>query len=455
MLKSLFWALGILLLIIFFLYIWWLNPLLVSLRIPLFGVFHEIPLIVLLFLSLLAGMVLTSSIVLIKEVGATFSHWNKKREQKRRKKLAQLYEKGIQLFKQEKPQEAISCLKEVIALNPQHLNACLGLGDIYFSLGQLEPAIEYHSSGYRLAPNDITVLAKLQQDHEKKGDLPAAIHLLKQMLENKRDPLNIYTKIRDLQLKLSRWKEAYATQQKICTLVKSSSAKELQQQYLAGIRCEQAKQLAAEEKYPEALKIYKEVINDKKNFIPSYLGLAQLLQKLNKDDEAIKLLLKGYKVTSSVIILQELERFYLERELPEKIIQLYKTALDKIPEQQELHLLLGRLYLRLEMVAEAKEELISLKQRGIVSFWLQLLVAELYEKSDKLEAACREYRQLLQSLSGLNNNYRCSNCYHSLSQWEGRCPNCGQWNTISLNFLQEKTSVPPSPPLLLPPRPRF
>ena len=33
--------------------------------------------------------------------------------------------------------------------------------------------------------------------------------------------------------------------------------------------------------------------------------------------------------------------------------------------------------------------------------------------------------------------YRCASCGESAMEWSGRCPACGDWNTVEVNFREE------------------
>jgi len=123
---------------------------------------------------------------------------------------------------------------------------------------------------------------------------------------------------------------------------------------------------------------------------------------------------------------------FLKESAPDKILERYQKEIIAHPTDTNLRLLLSRLYLRLEMVDNAIEELERLQTEGVDSFYSQVLLGEAYLRRKQDSRAA----DLFQRALGLDREFAppfvCSGCGHNAAAWGPRCTSCKQWNTLSM-----------------------
>ena len=54
-----------------------------------------------------------------------------------------------------------------------------------------------------------------------------------------------------------------------------------------------------------------------------------------------------------------------------------------------------------------------------------------------MREASVEYRKVIKEMELVQLEYQCRECDASLVDWYDRCPECGDWNTVEVNFREE------------------
>ena len=174
-----------------------------------------------------------------------------------------------------------------------------------------------------------------------------------------------------------------------------------------------------------------------KDFIPGYLGLGEVYLEEHKPKDAAELWEKAYKMTSSNLLLLRLEDLYLKQGEPGKAIEIYKQAVSWKPQDIALKFFLGKLFYRLEMIDEAFDTLSSVDWGDKELPDVHKLLGNIYLRRGSLGLAATEFKKALGFRKQIIIPYVCSNCELRTTEWSGRCPNCGKWNTFEVNL--EKT----------------
>jgi hypothetical protein len=62
------------------------------------------------------------------------------------------------------------------------------------------------------------------------------------------------------------------------------------------------------------------------------------------------------------------------------------------------------------------------------------LLGNIYLRRGSLGLAASEFKKALGFRKQIIIPYLCSNCDLRTTDWSGRCPNCGKWNTFGVNL---------------------
>jgi lipopolysaccharide biosynthesis regulator YciM len=65
---------------------------------------------------------------------------------------------------------------------------------------------------------------------------------------------------------------------------------------------------------------------------------------------------------------------------------------------------------------------------------LHKLLGNLYVRRGRSDMAVYEFKKALTHSDQLIVPYRCGNCEHISTEWSGRCPRCGRWNTFGIDL---------------------
>jgi tetratricopeptide (TPR) repeat protein len=85
-----------------------------------------------------------------------------------------LYDEAIDLYADEKYDEAIEAYEKALALDPKFIDAVHGLAMCYQAKGDLDKAIEVTRKHIEQDPEDILAFTNLSMFYQKKGMIPEA-----------------------------------------------------------------------------------------------------------------------------------------------------------------------------------------------------------------------------------------------------------------------------------------
>ena len=277
----------------------------------------------------------------------------------------------------------------------------------------------------------------LAADYEEAKRYDEALKVYKDILAKDASNLTALIKMRDLYQRLNQWEELYEAQRRLLANPLSSSEQEVEHRKLVGFKYEFGRSLLEAGDMERAKKIFRGVIKLDKDFIPAYLGLGEVYFEEGKSKEAAELWEKAYKMTSSILLLHRLEDLYLRQGEPGKAIEIYSQALGWKPQDIQLKFFLGKLYYRLEMIDEAFDILSSVDWGDKEFPDVHKLLGNIYLRRGSLGLAASEFKKALGFKKQIIIPYVCSSCEFRTTDWSGRCPNCGKWNTFGVNL--EKT----------------
>ncbi len=402
-----------------------------------FGKIYEMPTIALLLLSGAIGAFAMLFVFIIRDTKRFVNTWQYQKKQKREEKVQELYTKALNyLFSYHNIHEAKNAFQQVLAVDPEHLNALLKLGDIATTEEDYQTAREYYQKVRDLYPKNIDVLFAIVRLMEKTDRLTEALKYIDEILEIDDGNLNALYKKREILEKLERWQELVDVQKVILKNEYSEKDKKIARDDLVGYKYEYGRSCLENGELEKAKKAFRTVLRLEKIFIPATLGLAEVFLRENEVEKAIEILETNYEQTSSLIVLLRLEDLLISVGEPYRLIKIYNNNISKSPQKTITKFFLGRLYYRLEMIDDAFETLLTIDTAGVVYPELHQLLGNLYMKRNQIDKAVLEYKKALESHKcAFSISYNCTNCGYASVDWTGRCPNCKKWSTYHLNLL--------------------
>ncbi len=407
-----------------------LNPSFVNIRISPTDSLDLNP-ITLMLLSMAAGALLVTLMVGVRETKHLILNWRTSRLRRREEKVEALHREGMHAFLSKRTAEAIGLFEKTLALDPNHADSLLWLGNLYRSERNYPEAIRLHRKARSIDERNVEVLLALAMDMEGAKRFEEALQVLHDTLKLDPGHLSALMRKRDLYIRLEQWNDALEIQQRLVKANLSEQDQRAETRLLVGMTYEVGRQWL-ERGHPEkARHSFRAAIKRDKSFLPAYIGLGEILIREGKTRNAAEILEKVYVKTGNLIILHRLEELYLEIGEPGEIIRVYQEACQRDPQNPALRFYLGKLYYRLEMIDEAFDLLSTLEgpQDQMADF--HKIMANLYLRKQQMDRAVEELKKALGFKKRVVVPYLCSACRHESSGWSGRCSRCGQWNTYT------------------------
>jgi lipopolysaccharide biosynthesis regulator YciM len=387
-----------------------------------------------LILSMAAGAGIVFLLYLLRDVKRFLRGLRVQREQKKRLKVQDLYAKGLNSMLAKRNPEAIQFFQKVLAIDQNHVDTLLRMGICQLREKNPQEAILLHQKALGLEADNQEVMFSLATDYEEAKQYDDALGMYQNILSKDSSNFTALIKMRDLYQRLSQWENLYETQRKLVANPLTPSEQDVEHRKLVGFKYELGRSLLEAGDLERGKKIFRGVIKLDKDFIPAYLGLGEIYLDEAKVKDAAELWEKAYKMTLSVLLLLRLEDLYLKQGEPGKAIELYTQAVNWKPQDIRLKFFLGKLYYRLEMIDEAFD-ILSTVDWGDKEFPdMHKLLGNIYLRRGSLGLAASEFKKALGFKKQIIIPYVCSNCDLRTTDWSGRCPNCGKWNTFGVNL---------------------
>ena len=398
---------------------------------------YEISKAAFFLISISVGAGLIFIIYFLRDVKRFLSSLRVQREQKKRSRIQELYTKGLNSMLAKRNPEATSFFEKVLAIDPNHVDTLLRMGISQLREKNPQEAILLHQKALSLDNSNQEVLFSLAADYEEAKRYDDALKVYREILAKDSSNLTALIRMRDLHQRLNQWEDLYEAQRRLLANPLSPGEQEVEHRRLVGFKYEFGRSLLEAGDMERAKKIFRGVIKLDKDFIPAYLGLGEVYFEEDKVKEAAELWEKAYKMTSSILLLHRLEDLYLKQGEPGKAIEIYTQALSWKPQDIQLKFFLGKLYYRLEMIDEAFDILSSVDWGDKEFPDVHKLLGNIYLRRGSLGLASSEFKKALGFRKQIIIPYVCSSCDFRTTDWSGRCPNCGKWNSFGVNL--EKT----------------
>ncbi|MEW6542652.1 MAG: tetratricopeptide repeat protein [Nitrospirota bacterium] len=383
----------------------------------------------LVLLSMAVGALFVMLLVGVRETKTMILNWRNSRLRRREERVETLHREAMHAFLSKRTSEAIGLFEKALALDPNHTDSLLWLGNIYHAERNYVEAIRLHRKARSIEERSVEVLLALARDLEGAKRFEEALQTLEEVLRVDPGHLTALMRKRDLYIRLELWSDALGIQQRLLKANLSEQDHRTEASLLAGITYEVGRQQLERGHSDKARHFFRAAIKRDKRFLPAYIGLGEILIREGKTKNAAEILEKVYAKTGNVILLHRLEELYLDMGEPGEIIRVYQEAVQRDPQNPVLKFYLGKLYYRLEMVDEAFDLLSMLEGPQDQMSDYHKIMANLYLRKQQMEYAVDELKKALGFKKRVVVPYLCTHCQRESAEWSGRCRRCGQWNT--------------------------
>jgi len=386
--------------------------------------------------SFILGVAITAFVGLAREAGLIYERWRMRRASRKAEEIEEEYSRGLVAVLEGREDEALRSFGAVIERDSRHFNTLMKLGQVLRGQEKFAEAIEYHRKAQHLKPDSTRPLYALVEDHEAKGDMDRARAVLGKIIAIDKGSIAAWRKLRSLHAKEKNWDKALEAEDRVERLA-TSQPPAADRRWGLGIRYEIAAARLEEGKTRDAIAGFRRLLKESDSFIPAHVGLGEALRRSGHGNEAAQAWHTGFELTGSPIFLTLLEDHHLECEQPLAAIEALKQCISRARRDILPRFYLGKLYFRLEMLDDAHSVLSSLEGRAAYAPTLHYLLGRIHERHENHERAVVQYRKVIKEMDLVQLDYVCRACGEAAVEWIHRCPACGRWNTVEVNFREE------------------
>jgi len=272
-------------------------------------------------------------------------------------------------------------------------------------------------------------LLRRAQEARRLGHDDEAGTLLRLILQSRRDHLGALRGLRDLAVEAGRWREALDAQQRVLGAV-GSTERSPETEWLAAIYYELGRAEVARGNASGGLAHFKSAARADRLFLPAALALGDAYELTGDHREAVRTWERAAETLPALSLLARLERAYRQEGRPSRMIALYRAAIERAPDDLALAVALGRVFLELEMLDEAADQLEKVEVLVPGSPVVHALLGAVFERRGETREAFDEYRRALQLGHAFDWPFRCEACGATAPTWQDRCTQCQRWNTL-------------------------
>lgn len=411
------------------------NRELVTLKIPFGGDVYEMSKVTLILFSTVFGAFVVLVGFFVRDTKRVIDSLQDQKRIKRETRIQESYAKALNAILGHKDEEAREALNDILKDDPEHVDALVRLGDIAMGHDDHAAAMDYYRRAHALNKKNLPALLGLVAVHEQIKNWQGALSHIDEMIDIDSANLTALYKKQAVLERLEKWDDLLSLQKTILKYEVHEKEKQREERKVLGYKYEYARVSLENAELEKAEKAFRTLLKMNASFLPAYLGLAEVMVTRGETEEAINFLEKSYETLNAPILLARLDDLLISVGEPGRLIRYYLSAIAQRPTDRELKFLLGKLYARLEMVDDALQMLASVDSTSVPGGELFRVRGELYLKRNQSQKALEEFRAAL--AAGRQESpvsYCCSFCSAHDGEWSGRCPECNEWNTYTLDI---------------------
>ncbi len=417
--------------VLFFLYFWGLNPHMITIfYLPEQSLTHPAAMVVIA--CIIVGLIIGFGAHVYSTMAHWVRHWNRDRSEKKQREISVIYREGVGRLLSGDLKKARVLLSKALDRDPKRVDTLIAMASLASQEGNPTEGLEILRKASEIDQKGMEILFKTAAIQEELGKDEEAIASYQSVTALEKDNRKALRCLRDLHIKHDNWLEALESQRQVLKAGPGANRVSAEKELLLYLRYEVARQAISNGSFDEAKSELKDILRQEADFTPAKVSLGDAYAAMGHGEDAVKTWQDGYKKLNKGVFLERLEDFFMEREDPSSLLSFFRGQVLDQGEDLMFRLFYGKLCLRLEMVEEAKEQLQAVESSGVESSQLHLLLAETYRRCREPELAINEYQKALGISKRLHLNFICEKCQHVTTEWNSRCPSCGEWNTTSL-----------------------
>lgn len=348
-----------------------------------------------------------------------------RKERKRLKRLEKenlLFKKSINLLYKDDRDSAIRSLKRLVELHPDTDEVYAEIARLMREKGELSKAIRMNRSLLLRERLDrdlrIRVLTELGFGYASYGNLENAVKYFHSVIHLDSKNLRVLRALERLYEERGMWDKAYETEKR---LSKIEGIKD--RRSLINIKIAAARHAISKGDTKSAVKYYKQALSLDKDSVYALIGLGDLFFSQDKKQRALSFWTRAVETDHGFLplISSKIEKAYFELGKSDELEILYKKCLAEDPKNENLYFLLGRLFLRKNMLEQASREF----QRAIE---INPLMPDPYASLLQISED-KDYLFSLEEFRDNKNAYKCGVCGFDSKVIFWRCPSCRKWDS--------------------------
>jgi len=358
--------------------------------------------------------------------------------------LEATFRRAVDLQADGQPTRAAQELEAFLAARPESFSGLLRYGQLLRELGRVAEAVDVHRRLAQLYPTSVAVLYELAADYAAQGDADVARETLGRIArETPGAGLEVLRRRRAEAIGRRDWEEAAKLHEKIAgVLGEAGDTRALTRDagLAQGLDYQRGVRLLEQDRVEEAAEVFRRLAAHEPRFLPARILLGEAELVAERADAAVAIWRAGYLETGSPVFLQRIEDHFIEREEPLLAIETLHALIHEADNDLLPRFFLGRLYYRLEMLDEARRTLAGLGDRIRSSPTYHYLVGRIEQRQGEPARAAEAFADCLRQLGLGEAEYVCRVCRERYADWRDFCAPCRSWNSIELNFEEERIS---------------
>jgi tetratricopeptide (TPR) repeat protein len=404
-----------------------------------------VPVWIALLAVFLAGFLPTATTLVVDTLRRELTQRRDRRRQREEGSLDATFRRAVDFQLDGQPAKAAAELESFLAGRPEDFAGLMRYGDVLRALGRVDEAIEVHRRASNLFPHAVTLLYQLAEDYVAQGDAEVAREIEGRIVRDFPGlGLEVLKRRRAEALSRLDWAEAARLHDRVAQILNESgdAATLARETSLAqGLDYQRGVLLLEQDRPAEGAATFRRLLEHEPRFIPARIMLGEAELLAGREETAVAAWREGYLETGSPVFLHRIEDHFIDEEEPVRAIETLRGLIAAADNDLLPRFYLGRLYHRLEMPEEALKVLASVEDRIRSSPTFHYLLGRIHERRGDLAKATDAYRACLKQLEAGAAEYTCRICRTRSADWRDYCSHCGSWNSVELDFEEEKLSA--------------
>ena len=316
------------------------------------------------FGAFLIGSFFVFLVTLFVDAKRAFDLWRSSKRERREGVVRERYSNALEQMLKGNIAQAKEMLVKIIEKRPQHLPAFISLANLNCLEGKHGEAIDILIRAKTIDPENLSSLFDLAKNYRSLKEFTLAVETLDQILERDSSNREALRKKREILCRGARLVASLPDAKRCGEAHQGKEELLAEKKILMGLEFKFAEDLAQRGNFKEAEKILRAIIKEDREFIPPYVVLGDVLQRLGSPTRRARSGGKRWKPSGTLFSWNVWRLCIFPWRLPRKALHFYHEYVRQRPEDTVLRFFFCRLLIRLEMIDEALEQLRELETSG-------------------------------------------------------------------------------------------